>query len=50
MMQNHTSKYLKEISINNKKHVGSLKYEGLGVGEVYKKILVFFLADFGIDH
>ena len=31
------------------KHVGSLKYVG-GGGEVSKKIVTFYLTDFGIEH
>ena len=31
---------------NIKKHVGSLKYIGGGGGEVYRKIITFYLADF----
>ena len=40
--------------MTKKKHVGSLKYVGggggIGGGEVYTKIVSFYLAHFGIEH
>ena len=49
MMLSHPSRRLKDIPKNKKNHVGSLKYVG-GGGEVYKKFITFYLADFGIEH
>ena len=34
----------------NKKHFDSLKYVGVGGGEVYKKSITFYLAKFGNEH
>ena len=51
MMLSHPSKCLKVILNNIKTHFSSLKYGGGGGGgEVYKKIITFYLADFGIEY
>ena len=49
MMLSHPSKCLNDILRNIKNHVGICGGGGGGVGEVYKKSITFYLADFGIE-